>query len=254
LSEDQKTKCVACANDIPQTARKCATCGSYQSFRRYLDISNVTLALAIAFLGLLTTLPATITGLNQTIKSTLAPDHSSRVMRLSNNVTTLYVRNNLDDDMLVANLVCVVYFARDSLYPIRSMARGLLEEQSTLQPQMQFKDVINPVMLAYRAEPQILQSGESSIFEFDYIGGVISFPMVNSNENVESFCSLNVDSNLPFEIDSAIPLEIIAYADFPLRELLAEIQILPSAQTTADEILGLLVGYDGSESLEQVFE
>ena len=45
--------CAACGEEISSAAVKCARCGSYQNWRRYVDISNTTISLLIALISVI---------------------------------------------------------------------------------------------------------------------------------------------------------------------------------------------------------
>ncbi len=61
VGDKTKTKeCVACMGRIPITANKCSNCGSFQNFRRFLDIGNSSLSLLIALASISTLLVSII--------------------------------------------------------------------------------------------------------------------------------------------------------------------------------------------------
>ena len=52
IKNDSKT-CIVCGESIRITAKKCIHCDSFQSWRRYLNISTVTLSLLVALVSVL---------------------------------------------------------------------------------------------------------------------------------------------------------------------------------------------------------
>jgi hypothetical protein len=50
------TECVCCREEIKKGAAKCTKCDTYQDWRRYISVSNITLSLIIALVANLTTL------------------------------------------------------------------------------------------------------------------------------------------------------------------------------------------------------
>jgi hypothetical protein len=59
---DETVECLCCRESIKKNAVKCTKCDSYQDWRRYLSVSNLTL-------GLLVALVANLTSLYQVIQS-----------------------------------------------------------------------------------------------------------------------------------------------------------------------------------------
>lgn len=54
------TVCIVCKKQKIQGATKCTECGSFQDWRRYLDIGNTSFALIIAFVSVSTVLISTV--------------------------------------------------------------------------------------------------------------------------------------------------------------------------------------------------
>ncbi|MBS7837231.1 hypothetical protein [Wohlfahrtiimonas chitiniclastica] len=54
MGKESKRKCIECASQINKDAIVCMNCKAYQNWRRFIPVGNTTLALAIAFISVLT--------------------------------------------------------------------------------------------------------------------------------------------------------------------------------------------------------
>lgn len=122
-----KRTCVICANEIPNLAQKCIHCGSYQNWRRHIDIGNTTSALLIALFTVATTFIGQIHSLYQTVfVNTLEPKFIANIIDISTeSATVLY--NNLGSSRIYiqSGLLCRVPVVKDGvdLYDSPRIAR-----------------------------------------------------------------------------------------------------------------------------------
>lgn len=113
-----KKKCKVCISEIPLTAKKCLYCGSYQDWRRYIELGNTSIALLIALITVLGLLSEKLIDLYAVIRPVKLPNVSISINKIdADKVSVLY--SNLGEAKAVTSdgLLCLVpVVSKDSQY------------------------------------------------------------------------------------------------------------------------------------------
>lgn len=87
-------QCKTCATDIPEFAKKCIHCGSYQDWRRYIDFGHTTLALLIAFFSVMGILISNLKpAIDNLISDKTVPNYSISILDMDNKKIKLLYTN-----------------------------------------------------------------------------------------------------------------------------------------------------------------
>lgn len=97
------TVCMDCAKNIPEGARKCVHCSSFQDFRRHLAFGNVFLSLIIALLSVVT---VTVVHVWDALVSE-ASNVQIIFLDISRNSADILVTNDGDADGVVMSAIIV---------------------------------------------------------------------------------------------------------------------------------------------------
>lgn len=93
LGQFPKKVCRECGDQIPEPARKCATCGAYQDWRRVFWLGNSTLSLLVALFSVLTVAVPIL-------KRALTPEYE----RVTVQVVTQRYEPSLEKNVMVVHL------------------------------------------------------------------------------------------------------------------------------------------------------
>lgn len=95
MLEDSNKACRICGENIPAEAIKCRHCGSFQNWRRFLDVGQGTIALLIALISVVTLAVESGTrAFDNFFANPLAPSISGKILQLSIDEAELLFSNN----------------------------------------------------------------------------------------------------------------------------------------------------------------
>jgi hypothetical protein len=216
----EKKSCLTCSLQIPLTAKKCVNCGSYQNWRRHLDFGNTSIALLVAFLGLLTTMPATFLALQITWRQARLPVIDIKIIHLGSSNSKIIVRNNGPTSLVASKLTCLLAFPRDPYLQSDRWAELLVSNDPKLEPQPLVAD--EQLLIAnvyYSTDPEVILSGETKVIDFSYLFSDLSLPE-GWPQPFANQCGTPGDGTLtPSKL---IPVDWDFYESFGLRDLIAK--------------------------------
>lgn len=98
--------CITCGSPIPVSAKKCRHCGSYQDFRRHLEFSQLTIALAIALISVSALLSEKIGTLYERLfLNPLSPTLNASIIDMSTTEIKFIINNIGKTRIYFTNLV-----------------------------------------------------------------------------------------------------------------------------------------------------
>lgn len=109
--------CRVCGDSIPSAAIKCRHCGSYQNWRRFLDLGQGTIALLIALISVSTlAVESGRRAFKSIFDNPLAPSISGKVLALSLDEVELLFNNNGESRvLLIESALCRLPLVRDEV-------------------------------------------------------------------------------------------------------------------------------------------
>ena len=243
MSEIAK-QCWACKEQLPDGAQKCRECGSYQGFRKHLDLSQITLALLIAFMAMFSTVPATVLSLRDFFRALSAPKIAARILEFEKNNLSIYVENNSGEELLISGANCLVYFPKDASKNWRDRLKK--RDQSALDHNLIWPtqaESINQIVLTYRIKSNILGDSQAAIFQFELQSSFLLSHDQETNDPAPSICTIDLSKSEPMTDVEIVGLDVSLLSTYDLNGLLDEIKILESANTTREKIKSKLVNY-----------
>jgi len=112
-------KCTICQSKIALNAKKCVYCGSYQDFRRYIDVGNTSLSLLVALFTLIILASKEIFSIYESyIVSRQEPEIISTIASISDReLNVIYTNNGKSKGILSNGSLCLIPVAKiDSDY------------------------------------------------------------------------------------------------------------------------------------------
>jgi hypothetical protein len=219
VSEESKKKnCLACSSPIPAKAKKCVKCGSHQDWRRHLDFGNTSIALLVAFLGLLTAMPTTFSILQSNWRQVRLPAVEIKIIQLGSNKSQIVIRNNGPTSLVASDFACLLAFPRDPhlqsdlFFQIIAAGDAELEVRPLLASEQLFI-----AHVFYSTDPQVILSGETRVIELSYLFSDLSLPE-SWPQPFTNQCITPGDGALtPSKL---IPVDWNFYSPFGLRDLI----------------------------------
>lgn len=235
MAERSSRKCVACAFEIPEEARKCVRCGTRQDWRRHLDFGNTSLALLIALLTLLTALPNTIAAIVQLSDNLFRPSSILRIIEINSDTLSVYVANRGRHALLIDGAECMLAFPESS-----SFFKRYLHARGTSAPIWPTEtEAINHIIVAYEAAPRVIEPGASSSYDLQFQHSFVAVEDTFGEDPAVSACVFDLGAETTLEkqnIQLATP-PTGWFLGFGLKNLIDQTEVFFTSGTTRERLL-----------------
>lgn len=188
-----KTRCNSCASDIPTEAIKCVKCGSFQNWRRHLDLGNTSLTAIIALLSVIgLAAPPIAQAIAVAFPSFQSVSLVSKVLDLDGQRGTISVANTGGKPVVISSLHC-------DIYPPKAKVSFQTSPDIDGFQWLRGRDVGNLRTYIFRGKPTIMQPNELQLmsFEFSHFGRWENNPRmtVKADELAKGKCEILFDTN-----------------------------------------------------------
>ncbi|HDM8174849.1 TPA: hypothetical protein P0E27_002069 [Vibrio harveyi] len=214
---NKKVRCLTCSSLIPGNSKKCVACGSYQDFRRFIDIGNTSISLLIAFLTLTLLVFDRANELYtnyQTEKAAI--DVNRNLYSISkNDLVIMYSNHGYSDAVLPQGVICILplakqdsYFDKQTLFSSSSLA--------SIQNDEVEREFVYSYVASNDLSELVLPSGQTRLVKYKYHELV---PVKTSSETTDaedylSYCSVSIDN-----VNGLAESEVQPYIDVYNRRL-----------------------------------
>jgi len=165
MPPNDKTKnCIDCYSVIPYPASKCAKCGNYQDWRRFLPAWSQLLALVVAALALLSSFWGQGRVAVETVSQYLCGDSfklNAAVVELGIEQSTFAVTNHSDRSAVVTSVQCGLYVPTDpSMHLEKAVLEGMVEKY-------RWKETVGMFLVSFDPdEPVQIAADEQVVVKF----------------------------------------------------------------------------------------
>lgn len=191
--------CVECASGINGSAIKCAKCGSYQNWRRYLPFGESSLAIVLSSIALVFTffpdMKAPLKEIKDIFTGTSFAVETSLVNLRANRVSLL-VRNDENTPAAIDTFICSVSFPIDPDRIIMERLRRRVKDiEYRGEDELTVENTLGPIIISYSSErPFLINPYDAQVVTL--LVDNVSEPLRSINENdadrkIVNFCSLS---------------------------------------------------------------
>ena len=234
--------CVECASVINISAIKCAKCGSYQNWRRYLPFGESSLAIVLSSIALAFTffpdMKAPLKEVRDIIYGT-SFDVEASLVYLNNNNVSLLVRNDENTPAAINELICSINFPLDTEKLIQDyLRRRAVGKASMGEERLTVENTLGPFIVSYSSkQPFLINPYDTQIVTLSLDSITEPLRYINekdTNREIVNFCSL---SGSNFEDDvagGALLLTQPQLYDVDLLDLIQQAEYSSEADRDAD--------------------
>lgn len=191
----KRKECSTCSSLISKKAKKCYQCGSYQDWRRFLDIGNMSLSLTIAFLTLMLLVFEKSEDFYKDFQARKLKVQVDRTIRNinENELVILYSNAGYTEALLPDGIVCLVPLAREeSSFNNQQLFTSISIEQ------IKTDEVLSEFVVSYRVKGDInqliLKKEQSQLVTYEFLEVVPVTTQGPRLDEYNSYCRVSIDN------------------------------------------------------------
>lgn len=241
-SEFEERLCVECASVINSSAVKCARCGSYQNWRRYLPFGESSLAIVLSSIALAFTfvpdMKAPLKEVRDIFYGTNFAVETSLVY-LNNNNVSLLVRNDEDTPAAINTFICSINFPLDPQRLIQEYLRKRAVGKASMgEERLTVENTLGPFIVSYSSEqPFLINPYDAQIVTLSLDSVTEPLRYINekdANREIVNYCSLSGSSLEDDVAGGALLLTQPQLYDVDLLDLIQQAEYSSEADRDAD--------------------
>ncbi|MCT8329728.1 hypothetical protein [Albidovulum sediminis] len=173
----------------------------------------------------------------------MTPSYEVQVIDLNEKFIRILVSNNGASDLLLSSIECMMFFPIDQSTPWRNSLKAFSDSNMDEQPWLSHEETINPVVISYEQEPDLVKSGETKVSSVPFSHAFIAVADSDSPDRVPSICAIDFSGSIQKDKVSTLDIHYSKYRNIDLRKIISEAEILQSSGISRDELLEKLKGY-----------